>query len=1045
MAIVPTLNILLNLGGRDDETSAAILFAVDISGSMMGEPIKQVRSALRRLVHLRRASDFVAVMTFCDDTDRVADFSQYPEYVAERIAHIEAKDAATRLLDSIRAGLEWLGEQKASLKLAVLLSDGEDCGSTQATEDQCIELANSLGIYLYTIGYTAEGPASDGMQLMRRVAEKTRGRFFYAPAADQLQKVFLDAFREIQTEHNSDLRGRVRAELGEIDQTSRVWGRFISINACEKNDERRAPSDSPVEHDNPFLYLQTAAASRREMHACFAEKFLREHGGTSLLYDRVRDVLLRQGEMSAGMFDLGVNVFVVGRVNDLLTLSSALEVARQVREVRRKNPDLFKQVLRVVGLFCLHGEARWTVEQQRNIYAWLEDLRRAQSASAAQVFDSVVFISSNNSHPSNNPRGFVNLHESRNNDMIVETLAALNASPGLVATAAQNSKPRGESRDSYFSVGELSLFVNQKHMLENSGNAYGAALLEQVYLLEADTARARRRAQEFFQSQPIDFQSLKTGLLRVTGEQDDALQKLKFDLDTFWPFVGEKRSRYRDRQHYLSHLPYDLREHAEFILTEKLSRFKKIVENNTAGIISELASAIERYTDGELRGSPSSHPLQAEQWLAALHARVKQELDEFRAGGGAQDLGTAYFSFSFGDLKIEEDAPDIEQAYTDLTDQIQRMPQPEAIFARFSFLGLISAYAIDRLVSLTPAFILNIGPLRLPMVLGLLTFILFVLAGFWKYSLGERRLSYFITYYAKALQKKARDRAILLLRSSVLRVYEEVIEKIGAGTERSAPLSELEKLEKLRSYLSDLLSDTLKRGVRQEEESFFHVAVLGAISDEEGNPTLKVLEREPAVGYPPSSPLVWKKEAQEFLADERGLLAHWRSIADVRAAGELEEWERVNEDRLRFKDSFRRFACERFAEEVRRRAHLHALFRDNTRRHNERIYRRIVNLCYSPMYSTNANPTIWRYWSADADNYHSLSDAAIFPELGEITYEPSGDPSHLRLFTMMRFDAEDIAFFCRCKTAYDALPDKSSLHPEREEELPAVVAEETEL
>ncbi len=1021
-----TLNFLLNFEGKNDEESAAILFMADVSSSMKGEPIRQAQAALSDLIHRTREQDQVAVMTFCDEIERIAAFSRYPEYIEEQIANMTARDAQTRLYDAVRKGVDWLREQETGLKVIVLLSDGQDCGSSNTNEDQCVELAKMNHARLYTIGYSADGPASPGMKVLERFASESGGRFFCAPSADRLQEVFAHAFAAAQEDLDLNIRKRVRRELREIDEKSEVWSRFISIDTCEGGQEWL---DSPLDRDNPCLFLKTTARSRPTMFADFAAKFLATQSGATLLQERVRDVLLRQAREAAGGSGTGVNVFIVGRVNDLLTLSAAIETARQVREVRRLHAELFLSTLSVFGLFILHDEARWPDQDQKNIYSWLSELDRQQRGRITAPFDRVIFISSNNAHPANNPGGFVSLTDDRNGEMIVETLAALNASPAVVGEAAQPSRTIVDDHYFYLSTGEAALFVNRNQILRKSAMAYGADLLKGMYEIAPDHARADSRVKDFFRSQPIEAVRLKDSLLRVTDEQEDALQRLRFDVTEFWPFDEEKKKRYPGRQEYLAHLPYDVREHAEFVLAQKLSRFRAIVSENHSRTVTELSAAIESYTEAELWQSPQSHPVQAEQWIRSLHERVAKEHIDFRARKADELLGEKYFYFSFRDIEVRDQSPDVHQAYRDMVAQIEKTPLPEAIYSRYCFLGLISALAVDKAVSLIPAFLLNIGPLRLPMLLGILVLLLFALGGRLKHRLAERQLSFFIKYYAMAMQKKARDRAAEILKTHMNQTYAETLERIGER-DQPDPDSEMGKLQALRSYLSSLRSEMMKPGERSEATSLFHISAFDRLAGEQGRDSRQVLERAPRIGYPTSAPLDWRNETRDLVTNGKNLFAEWRAIVAVAKERRLPEWERINRPRLSFKKSFFGHATDRFAKEVSERAQLHSLLAANNRPHNELVHRRLAELCYSPMYSDNATPGIFRFWSAEGGNADMLRDGKIFPRLDSPTwrYEPSSDPTHLRLFTMMNFELEDIPLFRNCKAVYDACADRTGLH-----------------
>ncbi|HWJ03649.1 MAG TPA: VWA domain-containing protein [Verrucomicrobiae bacterium] len=197
----------VNLPALAEEGKLAVVLVLDDSGSMtLNDPQSLRFTAAKMFVEQLRAVDQVGVVKFAGGAQVAVplELSQ-----AEQISRIMEMGGGTGEWTDMRAGLELaLGELgKASGQgLVILLSDGKpepgpDFGRSAGYRDgylKNLELSvdkfSARGWPVYTVGLTAKADAA----LMESIAQKTGGRYFFAPSAGTLPGIFQDVLSSIR-------------------------------------------------------------------------------------------------------------------------------------------------------------------------------------------------------------------------------------------------------------------------------------------------------------------------------------------------------------------------------------------------------------------------------------------------------------------------------------------------------------------------------------------------------------------------------------------------------------------------------------------------------------------------------------------------------------------------------------------------------------------------------------------------------------------------------------------------------------------------------
>ncbi len=142
-----------------------VVLVLDISGSMIGQPVKDAKAAARALIERMGPQDYVALIAFkiaiaLDELDPTLEhlFTTYHASVLALVDRLRAK-GGTPLYDALYKAARWAKSMASRNRAIVLLTDGvdEDPGSVLATPDEAIAEAARANIPVYAIGYEGVG------------------------------------------------------------------------------------------------------------------------------------------------------------------------------------------------------------------------------------------------------------------------------------------------------------------------------------------------------------------------------------------------------------------------------------------------------------------------------------------------------------------------------------------------------------------------------------------------------------------------------------------------------------------------------------------------------------------------------------------------------------------------------------------------------------------------------------------------------------------------------------------------------------------------
>ena len=171
-----------------EQMAVSVVLALDVSGSVEGARLAQLRAAGGRLVGMLAARETAAVVAFTDQVTIASDFTSDRSRLLAALEQPSGR-GDTALLDATHAALV-LGESQQGRPLVIIFSDGADTASFLSA-DVVLETARRTAPVVYAV--TMFDTSSDFIDDLVR---STGGRRLEVESLDRVS----DAFAEILSE-----------------------------------------------------------------------------------------------------------------------------------------------------------------------------------------------------------------------------------------------------------------------------------------------------------------------------------------------------------------------------------------------------------------------------------------------------------------------------------------------------------------------------------------------------------------------------------------------------------------------------------------------------------------------------------------------------------------------------------------------------------------------------------------------------------------------------------------------------------------------------
>ncbi|HMH54012.1 MAG TPA: VWA domain-containing protein [Candidatus Acidoferrum sp.] len=187
-----------------------LLFLVDVSGSMNGAPMNDIKSALPAFLKNTRRQDQFALTFFGDKERPAVSFEQPRDAIAAALQLADAKDKQTRLYQALYNTLrEGFKDDPQIRRIIVVLTDGKDEGSAP-TLDQVVNESQARSIPIYTIFRGKTGrPYEDVLSGLASATTGTgyRNEVVTVTALDQIYQLETNS-ATVRFSYNADPSGR---------------------------------------------------------------------------------------------------------------------------------------------------------------------------------------------------------------------------------------------------------------------------------------------------------------------------------------------------------------------------------------------------------------------------------------------------------------------------------------------------------------------------------------------------------------------------------------------------------------------------------------------------------------------------------------------------------------------------------------------------------------------------------------------------------------------------------------------------------------------
>jgi tight adherence protein B len=164
----PVKDLTVTTAGAASGGIPGTVLLIDHSRSMSGAPLQSAVAAARAFVAAHNPNQPLGVIYFAQTPTVAAPVTRNQALLTQALAHVPTTAAGTHIMDAANAALAQLRAAGVTEGTLVLLSDGQDTGSS-TTEAQLANAAQAAHVGIYTIGM--QDPSFAGSTLQSLASE----------------------------------------------------------------------------------------------------------------------------------------------------------------------------------------------------------------------------------------------------------------------------------------------------------------------------------------------------------------------------------------------------------------------------------------------------------------------------------------------------------------------------------------------------------------------------------------------------------------------------------------------------------------------------------------------------------------------------------------------------------------------------------------------------------------------------------------------------------------------------------------------------------
>jgi Mg-chelatase subunit ChlD len=176
---------------EDTGEGLAIVLAIDVSRSMQGQPLNDIKVALAGFINRVGAQDRVSLVSFADESRIESGFNDSRANLRQAVDRLSARGHETKLNTALYNSLSLFDAPKLpARRRLIVISDGHDEGSFYKQDDVLNE-AKNRAIPVDTIGRVQGGArAEEYLEYMDRLARLSGGNYVRANNSNELADIF---------------------------------------------------------------------------------------------------------------------------------------------------------------------------------------------------------------------------------------------------------------------------------------------------------------------------------------------------------------------------------------------------------------------------------------------------------------------------------------------------------------------------------------------------------------------------------------------------------------------------------------------------------------------------------------------------------------------------------------------------------------------------------------------------------------------------------------------------------------------------------------